>query len=83
MSNSKSPASSYSHLRRLKLGSSYTYGWNRMGRKGETCVLEVIGAKNSVQVRFERDIFRAITSANALRDLRSVPSSKQPSLFSS
>jgi hypothetical protein len=38
-----------------------------MGRKGQSCVLEVIGRKmNSVQVRFE-DGHGAITSANALK----------------
>jgi hypothetical protein len=80
MSNSRQHASSYSQVRRLKCGESYTYGWNRMGRKGETCVLEVIGAKNSVRILF-RDGYRAITSANALRNLLCVAGSDQPSLF--
>lgn len=51
----------------LKVGALYVYWWNRMGRKGEICRLEVIArTMNSVQVRFE-DGYGAITSANALR----------------
>jgi hypothetical protein len=67
----------------LLVGQTYLYGWNRMGRKGQPCVLEVIGRKmNSVQVRFE-DGQQAITSANALK---SVPAgfskpTEQPGLF--
>jgi len=70
-----------SAISRLTVDATYVYHWNRMGRKGETCVLEVIGGKNSVRVRF-MDGVRTITSANALRDLQSVCRSTQPDLFS-
>jgi hypothetical protein len=51
-----------------------------MGRKGQVCVLEIIGGKNSVQVQFQ-DGYQAITSRNALREL--MPESDlQPSFFS-
>jgi hypothetical protein len=64
----------------LRVGHSYVYGWNRMGRKGQVCVLEIIGGKNSVQVQFQ-DGYQAITSRNALREL--MPESDlQPSFFS-
>lgn len=59
----------------LKVGVTYLYWWNRMGRKGQLCRLEIIAPKmNTVQVRFE-DGEGAITSANALRP---VPSDYRP-----
>jgi len=39
-----------------------------MGRKGQRCLLEIIGGKNSVQVRFD-DGEQAITSGNALKEM--------------
>jgi hypothetical protein len=44
----------------------YIYRWNRMGRKGQRCVVLARGRMNSCWVRFE-DGFEAVTSRNALR----------------
>jgi hypothetical protein len=44
----------------------YVYRWNRMGRKGQRCVVLARGSMNSCWVKFE-DGFQAITSRNALR----------------
>ena len=80
MSSSRQPANSYSPPpRSLVIGQQYLYGWNRMGRKGDVCTLEVIGGKNSIQVQFA-DGHRAITSAAALKPMR--PGySPQPRMF--
>lgn len=62
-------------------GKHYLYGWNRMGRKGERCLLHIVGkTMNSVMVEFD-DGHKAITSANALRPLPPGWCVKQPSLF--
>lgn len=51
----------------LKVGETYRYGWHRMGRKDQLCILQVIAPRmNTVQVQFE-DGYQAITSANALK----------------
>ena len=68
MSNSKLHGSSFSRSLPLTVGKSYLYGWHRMDRKGQRCLLEIIGGKNSVQVRFD-DGFQAITSGNALKEM--------------
>lgn len=44
----------------------YVYRWNRMGRKGQRCIVLCRGTMNSCMVEFE-DGFRAVTSRNALR----------------
>jgi hypothetical protein len=44
----------------------YIYAWDRMGRKGQRCIVLARGKMNSCWVRFEDD-FEAITSRNALR----------------
>lgn len=44
----------------------YRYEWNRMGRKGQTCIVLCRGKMNSCMVRFE-DGYLAVTSRNALR----------------
>jgi hypothetical protein len=44
----------------------YIYRWDRMGRKGQRCIVEARGKMNSCLIRFE-DGFRAVTSRNALR----------------
>lgn len=44
----------------------YIYAWNRMGRKGQRCMVLVRGGMNSCLVQFE-DGYRAVTSRNALR----------------
>jgi len=44
----------------------YVYRWNRIGRKGQRCIVLCRGAMNSCWVRFE-DGFEAVTSRNALR----------------
>jgi hypothetical protein len=43
----------------------YIYRWNRMGRKGQRCVVLCRGSMNSCAVRFE-DGYIAVTSRNAL-----------------
>lgn len=78
MSSSRPHASSYSPPRHsLVIGQRYTYGWYRMGRKGQACVLEIVGAKNSVRIRFA-DGERAITSAAALKTFKQ---DNQPRMF--
>jgi hypothetical protein len=52
----------------------YVYRWNRMGRKGQRCILLCRGTMNSCLVRFE-DGFEPITSRNALR--RAGPSTER------
>jgi hypothetical protein len=44
----------------------YVYRWNRMGRKGQRCIVLTRGTMNSCKVRFE-DGHEAITSRNALK----------------
>jgi hypothetical protein len=44
----------------------YVYRWNRMGRKGQACVVLARGTMNSCLVKFE-DGYTAVTSRNALR----------------
>lgn len=44
----------------------YIYRWNRMGRKGQRCVVLARGTMNSCLVEF-MDGFKAVTSRNALR----------------
>jgi hypothetical protein len=55
--------------------SVYIYRWNRMGRKGQRCVVLARGAMNSCRVLFE-DGFEAITSRNALKKAFSVKLTK-------
>lgn len=43
----------------------YVYRWNRQGRKGQLCTVEMRGTMNSCLVRFE-DGYRMVTSRNAL-----------------
>jgi len=45
----------------------YVYRWNRMGRKGQRCIVLARGTMNSCWVRFMVDGFEAVTSRNALR----------------
>jgi hypothetical protein len=45
----------------------YTYRWNRMDRKGQTCRVLVRGSKNSCLVQFISDGHKAVTSRNALK----------------
>jgi hypothetical protein len=53
----------------LEVGKWYTYAWDRMGRKGQRCIVQALSHKmNSVQVEFE-DGHQAITSQNALKSL--------------
>jgi len=44
----------------------YIYRWERMGRKGQRCVVLIRGSLNSCLVQFE-DGFEAVISRNALR----------------
>jgi hypothetical protein len=44
----------------------YIYAWERMGRKGQRCIVLARGKMNSCWVRFE-DGFEAVTIRNALR----------------
>jgi hypothetical protein len=46
-------------------GQVYIYRWNRMGRKGQRCVVLCRGSMNSCAVRFA-DGYIAVTSRNAL-----------------
>jgi hypothetical protein len=45
----------------------YIYRWNRMGRKGQRCIVLCRGTMNSCLVRFVDDGFEAVTSRNALK----------------
>lgn len=55
---------------KLQVGKTYVYAWNRMHRKGELCVLQVVApVMDSVQVQFTRDGHQAITSGKALREV--------------
>ena len=58
----------YSPLRCQRINSLqvYIYRWNRMGRKGQRCIVMCRGTMNSCWVRFE-DGLEAVTSRNALR----------------
>lgn len=59
----------------LKVGCTYVYHRNRMGRNGELCTLTVIArVMDSVAVKFS-DGYEAVTSAKALRP---VPAGYQP-----
>jgi hypothetical protein len=63
------------------VGARYLYGWNRMGRKGQLCMVTVWAPKfDTVGVQFE-DGYAAITSAKALKN---VPENyvRQDTLFS-
>lgn len=66
----------------LRPGKVYMYAWNRMGRKGELCQLEVVAARmDSVQVLYLRDGLRAITSGKALREIPKNWQPPEPRLF--
>ena len=47
----------------------YLYRWNRMGRKGQRCIVLCRGSLNSCMVRFE-DGHEAVTSRNALAKVK-------------
>jgi hypothetical protein len=46
---------------------SYTYRWDRQGRKGQTCQVTARGKFNSIRVVFKSDGYTMITSGNAIR----------------
>ena len=47
----------------------YVYRWDRMGRKGQRCVVLCRGSMNSCAVRFA-DGYIAVTSRNALAKVK-------------
>jgi hypothetical protein len=49
---------------------TYIYRWNRQGRKGQLCTVEVRGTMNSCLVRFA-DGYAMVTSRNALAKVKS------------
>lgn len=66
----------------LLVGKTYVYGWNRMGRKDELCVLHIIARRmDSVMVEFIRDGYQAVTSGKALREVPAGYKPPQPRLF--
>lgn len=51
---------------------TYIYRWDRHGRKGQRCRLIARGKMNSICVEFA-DGYRMITSGNAIRRSRPLP----------